>query len=87
MAEFSSPEACGYEHRSGFVPHDTKQDLLVAEMTWKDAKVINDDARRTMSVNDACWGFADGDADGVKGVVNGVKGVVDGLKGVVDGVK
>ncbi len=40
LAEFSSPEACAYHHRVGFVPHDTKQDLLIAEMSWEDAKVI-----------------------------------------------
>ena len=39
LAEFSSPEACTYQHRVGFVPHDTKQDLMIAEMAWKDAKV------------------------------------------------
>ena len=45
MAEFSSPEACAYEHRTGFVPHDTKQDLLIAEMTWKDAQVTQEACR------------------------------------------
>ena len=38
LAEFSSPEACQYHHKVGFVPDDPRQDLFIADMTWAEAK-------------------------------------------------
>eukprot|EP00802_Teleaulax_amphioxeia_P010730 Tamp_10759.p1 GENE.Tamp_10759~~Tamp_10759.p1 ORF type:complete len:486 (+),score=115.82 Tamp_10759:111-1568(+) len=38
LAEFSSPQPCSFHYKPGFVPDDPRQDILIADMTWAQAK-------------------------------------------------
>jgi hypothetical protein len=38
LAQFSSPEPCEFHHKDGFVPDDPRQDMLIADMTWAQAR-------------------------------------------------
>eukprot|EP00281_Chroomonas_sp_CCMP1168_P031557 CAMPEP_0206253202 /NCGR_PEP_ID=MMETSP0047_2-20121206/23026_1 /ASSEMBLY_ACC=CAM_ASM_000192 /TAXON_ID=195065 /ORGANISM="Chroomonas mesostigmatica_cf, Strain CCMP1168" /LENGTH=337 /DNA_ID=CAMNT_0053679395 /DNA_START=142 /DNA_END=1155 /DNA_ORIENTATION=- len=42
LSEFSSPEPCVYEYKPGFVPDDARHDILVADMSWAQAKAFCD---------------------------------------------